>query len=167
MLFRIQAKIPFVISIPVAAYAVEFKDWLDVLHEINFCREPFGWLQSDSIGPFGSFFNPLFQDLKLPGWHRVGFGGILRRHDVVIIRRQSGKHIEKAVVGLAFHDDLVGLEGAFFVIQAKFAFGFVLAVATYAVEFEDRLDVAFKINGVLCRKRVLTEENGQNAQQKI
>ena len=44
MLFRIQAKIPFVISIPVAAYAVEFKDWLDVLHEINFCREPFGWL---------------------------------------------------------------------------------------------------------------------------
>ena len=121
--------------------AVLFEDRLNVFHEID---APDG-LEDDVGGPVRALRDPLPQRFDLRLRERFAFG----RHHVVAGSREGGGLVKRAFLRLARNQRrafAAARERAGPGIEAQIAFGLFRSVAIEAGRFENRFDVAEKID---------------------
>ena len=130
-----------------ARHAVDLDDWLNVLLEGYFLGEPLVDTELHSIRPLGTLLDPLFQDFLLIFEQGIFLIFMLdRRHDLVVVGRQGRRPVEGAFLRITGRENVLGLEGERFLVEAQLAFGLVLSVAGHAVEFQYGFHVAKKVD---------------------
>ncbi len=99
----------------------------------------------DTVRPGSALLNPQLQVGDVLFWKRTA--ALLRRHEVVIVRLQSGQCVDCALFGVEGNNVrgvFARLEGLFAGGDDPVALGLVLVVAGHAVLFKDRLNVLLK-----------------------
>ena len=160
--FFIEAQTALVVPVAVTSHAVELQNGLDVLHEIHSLHRHKG----HALGPVRALIDPgLERGLLRGGQGRFLFA---RRHGLLIVVREDGRGVERAVLGLAGGQSRTSIAAGDrrrLGVEAQPSLTLLGAVALEAVLFEDGLDLFGEINSA--RQEHLRADQRRHRKDKI